>query len=88
MKGFKATKSYVLSMSVLSVFACNMPTAAVADPGALGSATSFGVFGGGAGMTNQGLFTVINGNIGTTAATTAGCVKSAPGTCGRGIRAG
>ena len=69
MKSFKATKAYVLSMSVLSVFACNMPTAAVADPGDLGSATSFGVFGGGAGMTNQGLFTVINGNIGTTAAT-------------------
>lgn len=30
----------------------------------------FGVFGGNAGMTNQGLFTVVNGNIGTTAAST------------------
>ena len=30
----------------------------------------FGVFGGNAGVTNQGLFTVINGNIGTTAAAT------------------
>ncbi len=30
----------------------------------------FGVFGGNAGITNQGLFTVINGNIGTTAVAT------------------
>ncbi|MDA8429036.1 MAG: ice-binding family protein [Geobacteraceae bacterium] len=47
-----------------------MPTAAIAGPGTLGSAASFGVFGGGAGMTNQGLYTVINGDIGTTADTT------------------
>ncbi len=40
-----------------------------ATPGYLGAAASFGVFGGGAGMTNQGIYTVINGNIGTTAAT-------------------
>jgi hypothetical protein len=70
MKSLKATKASLLSMSVLTVFACNMPTAAVADPGTLGSAVSFGVFGGGAGMTNQGLYTVINGDIGTTADTT------------------
>jgi hypothetical protein len=31
---------------------------------------SFGGFGGGAGMTNQGIYTVINGNIGTTGAST------------------
>jgi len=30
----------------------------------------FGVFGGNAGITNQGLFTVVNGNVGTTAAST------------------
>jgi hypothetical protein len=30
----------------------------------------FGIFGGNAGITNQGLFTVVNGNIGTTAAST------------------
>src|SRR5450759_1484543 len=70
MKSFKATKSYLLSLSVLSVFACGLPSAAVAAPGALGSAASFGVFGGGAGMTNQGINTVINGDIGTTADTT------------------
>jgi hypothetical protein len=30
----------------------------------------FGIFGGNAGITNQGLFTIVNGNIGTTAAST------------------
>ena len=39
-------------------------------PGLLGSAASFGIFGGGAGMTNQGIYTVVNGDIGTTAAST------------------
>jgi hypothetical protein len=38
---------------------------------ALGSASLFGTFGGTAGVTNQGLNTVINGNIGTTAVSTA-----------------
>jgi hypothetical protein len=37
----------------------------------LGTASLFGVFGGSAGMTSQGLNTVINGNIGTTAVSTA-----------------
>ena len=37
----------------------------------LGSASLFGTFGGSAGMTSQGLNTVINGNIGTTAVSTA-----------------
>jgi hypothetical protein len=36
----------------------------------LGSAAQFGVFGGGAGMTNQGIYSVVNGSIGTTAAST------------------
>jgi len=36
----------------------------------LGSAALFGSFGGNAGMTNQGIFTVINGNIGTTGVST------------------
>ena len=36
----------------------------------LGSAASFGSFGGAAGVTNQGINTVVNGNIGTTAACT------------------
>ncbi|MFY9327651.1 MAG: ice-binding family protein [Georgfuchsia sp.] len=41
------------------------------SPFPLGSAATFGVFGGSAGMTNQGLDTVINGDIGTTAISTA-----------------
>jgi hypothetical protein len=36
----------------------------------LGTASTFGAFRGGAGMTNQGLLTVINGDIGTTGAST------------------
>lgn len=36
----------------------------------LGSAASFGAFGGGAGVTNQGINTVVGGNLGTTAACT------------------
>ena len=37
---------------------------------ALGGAASFGAFGGGAGVTNQGVNTVVNGNLGSTAACT------------------
>jgi len=36
----------------------------------LGAAATFGGFGGNAGLTNQGIFTVIHGDIGTTAAST------------------
>lgn len=47
----------------------------VAPPGSplvpLGIASTYGAFGGTAGMTNQGLLTVINGDIGTTAVSTA-----------------
>ena len=39
-------------------------------PVTIGSASSFGTFGGSAGVTNQGIFTIINGDIGTTAAST------------------
>lgn len=42
----------------------------VTPPPAATSGLFFGVFGGNAGITNQGLFTVVNGNIGTTAAST------------------
>ena len=40
-------------------------------PVSLGSASSFGTFGGSAGVTNQGLLTIINGDLGTTAVSTA-----------------
>jgi hypothetical protein len=47
-------------------------TTAVAPPLVpLGSAASFGAFGGSAGITSQGLITVVNGDIGTTAVSTA-----------------
>lgn len=42
----------------------------LAQPIALNAAETFGCFGGGAGMTNQGLLTVINGDIGTTGVST------------------
>ena len=41
-----------------------------ASPVVLGSAAAFGGFGGGAGMTNQGILTVITGDIGTTGVST------------------
>jgi len=51
------------------VFAPSVPVPAVAI--ALASASPFGAFGGSAGVTNQGLLTVINGDVGTTAVSTA-----------------
>lgn len=45
--------------------ACGVPAAIP-----LGSAATFGTFGGSAGTTNSGILTVINGNIGTTAVST------------------
>ncbi len=45
-------------------------TVVVPPPVNLGTAALFGGFGGGAGMTNQGTLTVINGDIGTTAVST------------------
>ena len=52
-----------------TVVTCAVPPPPPAIP--LGSASSFGTFGGSAGITNQGLLTVINGDIGTTAVSTA-----------------
>ncbi len=49
----------------------NFTTGQVTPPPVIGGMSDFGVFGGNAGITNQGLNTVINnGNIGTTAAST------------------
>ena len=82
MKRFKAPKAYLASMLAMSVFLgsslaygsdryeSDHQSSAAKPPVALGAAASFGVFGGGAGMTNQGIFTVIKGDIGTTAAST------------------
>jgi hypothetical protein len=85
MKRFFAPKAYMLFMLVLTVFVSssivfadssnhsgshNTKPPVAKTPGDLGAAVLFGVFGGGAGMTNQGIYTVINGDIGTTAAST------------------
>ncbi len=48
---------------------CALPPPQAGVP--LGSAAMFGSFGGSAGITNQGLNTIINGSIGTTAVSTA-----------------
>jgi hypothetical protein len=55
--------------------------AVVPPPVALGTAALFGGFSGGAGMTNQGISTVVNGNIGTTGVSTliTGFNDSGPG---------
>lgn len=61
--------------TMLSDFTWNFTagSCAVPPPAAipLGSASTFGIFGGTAGTTNMGTLTVINGNIGTTAVSTA-----------------
>jgi hypothetical protein len=49
-------------------FTANAAAGPVAPP--LGAAATFGTFGGGAGITNMGLNTIINGDIGTTAVST------------------
>ncbi len=51
--------------------AVNCPTPPTPLPIALGSAASFGSFGGNAGVTSAGVSTVINGDVGTTASSTA-----------------
>ena len=57
-------------MAVDRVFGFTTGTQVCASPVNLRSAASFGAFGGGAGVTNQGINTVVNGNLGTTAACT------------------
>lgn len=62
--GNALSSNYVWSFTTL--FAVIPP-----PPPILGNATPFGAFGGSAGITNQGLNTVINGSLGTTAVSTA-----------------
>lgn len=52
-------------------FTVGAATGGCLPPVALGAAAPFGSFGGSAGMTNSGIQTVINGDIGTTAVSTA-----------------
>jgi hypothetical protein len=65
-------QSLTTGVSMASPFTWKFTTAATTGlaPVALGAAAPFGTFGGSAGMTNSGILTVINGDIGTTAAST------------------
>ena len=69
MRGPAATPSGN-ALAVNKVWTFTTGTATGTAPIALGAAASFGGFGGGAGMTNQGILTIINGNIGTTGVST------------------
>jgi len=66
---FTNTVAYVVTAADNSTATYNV-TVIVTDAPELGAIAPFGGFGGAAGMTNQGLLTVINGDIGTTGAST------------------
>lgn len=69
MKKFMGQKAYFIFTLILGVFISCLPVfggVANAAPVDLGAAASFAGFGGSAGMTNQGIFSVINGDIATT----------------------
>ena len=83
--GFAASRSFVVtiasgnagvkdlagnSLAVDRVFGFTTGSQACASAVDLRSAASFGAFGGAAGVTNSGINTVVNGNLGTTAACT------------------
>jgi hypothetical protein len=83
MKRFTGKNACLLSAVIMAVFVGSMsayagsvtkgsydPAPSAKSPGDLGAAASFGVFGGGAGMNNQGIYTAVTGDIGTTAAST------------------
>ncbi len=61
-----APPDYTWNFTTGDASSCKAPT-----PIQLGSASTFGTFGGTAGMTNSGLLSLINGDIGTTAVSTA-----------------
>ncbi len=68
-----AVPGNVLANDFVWTFTANGTCLPPVGPGpvSLGSASSFGTFGGSAGVTNQGLLTIINGDLGTTAVSTA-----------------
>lgn len=59
-----------LGISLANNYVWLFTTLSISTGPNLGSAAMFGAFGGNAGVTNQGVNTVINGSIGTTAAST------------------
>lgn len=60
---------FVWTFSVVSCITPPPPPPPASFP--LGAASTFGAYGGSAGMTSQGLLTIVNGDIGTTAVSTA-----------------
>jgi len=69
MKWFKEQKVYLVFMLILSVFTGSVPvfgTTVNSSSLDLGAAAPFASFGGASGLTNQGIYSVINGDIGTT----------------------
>lgn len=67
----EAVPANQMAMDAAWSFTAGPANGACLQPVALGAAATFGTTGGSAGLTNQGLLTVINGNIGTTATSTA-----------------
>jgi hypothetical protein len=67
--GAKNVAGTALAADYVWNFTTGIPVIATPPPVST-SGLFFGVFGGNAGVTNQGLFTVVNGQIGTTAAST------------------
>jgi hypothetical protein len=62
--GNEMVEDYVWTFTAIA------PAVICTGPALLKTAAPFGPFGGTAGVTNQGLFTIINGDLGTTAAST------------------
>jgi hypothetical protein len=62
--------SLVGGIAMAAPYTWQFTTVAPALANPLASAATFGTFGGSAGMTNSGILTVVNGDIGTTAAST------------------
>lgn len=65
-----ATPGNTMQSDFAWTFTVGATSSACATPISLGSAATYGAFGGSAGMTNTGILTVVNGDIGTTAAST------------------
>jgi Ice-binding-like/Bacterial Ig-like domain len=71
MNSFKGHKVYLVFMLILGVFISSLPVyggSVYTTPVDLGAAAPFAGFGGAAGVTNQGIITVVNGDLGTTGA--------------------
>jgi hypothetical protein len=68
--GVKDLAGNALTANKAWTFTTGAAACAVTAPVALGAAAPFGSFGGGAGITNSGINTVINGDLGTSGAST------------------